>query len=74
MRKEVNNDCAVALGWKARGEERQRQTQNYLASHCREGERQTRMEHMDKSKTDSKQPPAVEERCPGLFASWRDEI
>ena len=38
----------------AGGGEKQRQTQNYLASHCGEGERQTRMEHMDKSKTGSK--------------------
>ena len=47
----------------ARGEEKQRQTQNYLASHCREGERQTRMEHMGRSEAGSKQPPAVEGRC-----------
>ena len=44
----------------ARGEEKQRQTQNNLASHCGEGERQTRLEHMGNSKTGSKQPPAVE--------------
>ena len=51
----------------AGGEEKQRQTQNNLASHCGKGERQTRMEHMDKSKTGCKQPPAVEEGgCPGL--------
>ena len=50
LRKDVNNDCAVSLG----GEEKQRQTQNYLTSHCGEGERQTRMQHMDKSKTGSK--------------------
>ena len=50
----------------ARGEEKQRQTQNYLALHCRERERQTRMEHMGKSEAGSKQPPAVEGRCSGL--------
>ena len=38
----------------------------YLALHCGEGERQTRMEHMDKSKTGSKQSPTVEGGCPGL--------
>ena len=38
----------------AGGEKKQTQNQNYLALHCGEGERQTRMEHMDKSKTGSK--------------------
>ena len=50
---------------KAGGEEKQRQTQNYLVPDCREGERQTRMEHKAKSKTGSKQPPVVEGKCPG---------
>ena len=50
----------------ARGEEKQRQTQNNLASHSREGERQTRMELMGNSKTGSKQPQAVEGGCSGL--------
>ena len=43
-------------GMEAGGEEKQRQTQNNLASHREKGERPTRMEHMDKSKADSKQP------------------
>ena len=30
----MNNACAVALGWKPEGEEKQRQTQNNLALHC----------------------------------------
>ena len=51
----------------ARGEEKQRQTQNNLALHCGEGERQTRMEHMGNSKTGSKQLPAVEGVCPCLL-------
>ena len=55
--------CSVWM--KAGGEEKQMQMQN-LALHCKVGERQTRMEHMDKSKTGSKQPPAVEGRCTGL--------
>ena len=50
----------------AGGEKKQRQTQNNLISHCGEGERQTRMEHRDKSKTGSKQSPTVEGGCPGL--------
>ena len=50
----------------AQGEEKQRQTQNNLASHCGEGKRRTRMEHMGNSKTGSKQPPAVEGGCPRL--------
>ena len=38
--KEVNNDCPPYFPWmEAGGEEKQMQTQNYLASHCREGER-----------------------------------
>ena len=52
----------------AGGEEKKRQTQNYLVLHCTEGQRQTRMEHMDKSKTGSKQPPTVERRCLGPCA------
>ena len=44
----------------AGGEEKQRQTQNNLALLCGEGERQTRMEHMDKTKTGSKESPTVE--------------
>lgn len=36
------------------GEGKQRQTQNSLAYYCGEGERQTRMENMGKSKTESK--------------------
>ena len=50
----------------ARGEEKQRQTQNNPALHCGEGERHSRMEHMSNSSTGSKQPPAVEGGCPGL--------
>ena len=40
--------------------------ENYLALHCREGEGQTRMEHIGKSEAGSKQPPAVEGRCLGF--------
>ena len=53
LRKEANSDCAVALGWKPEGKRsRGRPT---LVSHCREGQRQTRMEHMGKSEVGSKQ-------------------
>ena len=58
----MNNDCAP--GWKPEGKtEKQRLTQINLALHCGEGERQTRMEHMDKSKIGSKQSPTVEGVC-----------
>ena len=58
----------------ARGQEKQRQTQNDLASHCREEEKQTRIEHMGNSKTGSKQPPAVEEDMSGPCAPPGGEI
>ena len=61
-RKASEQRLSCCPSMEAGGEEEQRQTQNNLAS----GERQTRMEHIDKKKTDSKQPPAVEGRCPGL--------
>ena len=57
--------CCCPL-MEARGEGKQRQTQNYLASHCREEKKQTRVEHMVKSAAGSKQSPAVEGRCLGL--------
>jgi len=41
LRKEVKNACAVALGWKPEGKKsRGRPKTTYLASHCREGDRQ----------------------------------
>ena len=46
-------------------EEKQRQIQTYLASHRRERERQTRMEHMGISETGSKLLATVG-RCSGL--------
>ena len=49
-----------------RREEKQRQTQKNLASHCGEGERQATMENVCYSKTGSKQPPAVEGACLGI--------
>ena len=58
----MNNNCAGALGWKPEG----RGTEADPKQHCGQGERQTRMEHMDKSKTGSKQSPAVKGRYPGL--------
>jgi len=67
LRKEVNNDCTVALGWRPEGKtSRSRPKTTWRRTVGKE--RETRLEQMDKSKTGSKQPPAVEGRCPGLVA------
>ena len=62
----VNNDCAVALGWKPEGKRNRGRPKKNLASHCGEGERQATMENVCYSKTGSKQPPAVEGACLGI--------
>ena len=60
-------DMSCCPWMKAGGDEKQRQIRNNLASHSGEGERQTRMEHMDTSTKGSKQSPTVEGRCSGLM-------
>ena len=64
LRKEVNNDCAVALGWKPEGKGNRGRPKTTWRCTVKK-ERQTRMEHMGNSKTGSKQLPAVEGGCPG---------
>ena len=62
----MNNDCAVALGWKPEGNRNRGRPKTTWRRTVEEGERQTRMDHMSNSKAGSKQPPAVEGGCPDL--------
>ena len=74
LRKEVN-DCAVALACIEVGvEEKQKQTQNYLAVHFGERERQTWMEYMGKSKTHSKQSLLKEDFWALLVCRGRQRV
>ena len=63
LRKEVNSNCAVSIGWNPdRKTSRGRPKPTWRGT--AENERQTRMERMDKSKPGRKQPPPAEGRCP----------
>ncbi|PFX32238.1 hypothetical protein AWC38_SpisGene2896 [Stylophora pistillata] len=66
MRKERNDDCAVAFGWTPKKKEK-RPTENNMAANGGEGEKRRRLQNMESCTPCSCRPNTVEERRPSLM-------
>ncbi len=75
LRKDVNNDCAVALGWKPEVKSNRGRLKNNLASHCGERERDKHgWKTWTKARQEANSCQKWRKDFQALGASWREEI